>query len=126
MPGMDGITSEMLICGGESLLEYIRRVCNVCALEEKVLNNWMREIMVPIYKGNGDRSECENYRGISLLSVPSKVYGRILVAKVHILIVESIGKERVVRSGRGYVDQVFVMKQINENFVDKNKSLSVA
>ena len=33
--GMDGITSEMLKCGGEYLLEWLRRVCNVCISEEK-------------------------------------------------------------------------------------------
>ena len=42
----------------------------------------MRAIIVPIYKGKGDRSECKNYRGISLLSIPGKVYGRILIEKV--------------------------------------------
>ena len=76
---MDGITSEMLKCGGECLLEWLRRICNVCVLEEKVSNDWMRAIVVPIYKGKGDRSECKNYRGISLLSIPGKVYGRILI-----------------------------------------------
>ena len=33
--------------------------------------------MVPLYKGKGDVHECSNFRGISLLSVVGKVYGRI-------------------------------------------------
>ena len=77
-PGVDGITSEMLKCGGECLLERLRGVCNVCILEEKVPNDWMRAIIVP-------RSECKNYRGISLLSIPGKMYGRILIERVHSL-----------------------------------------
>ena len=36
--------------------------------EEKVPNDWVRAIVVPLYKGNGDRNNCKNYRGISLLS----------------------------------------------------------
>ena len=126
-PGVDGITSEMLKCGGECLLEWLRRVCNVCTLEEKVPNDWMRAIIVPIYKGKGDRCDCKNYRGISLLSIPGKVYGRILIERVRSLTEELIGEEQCgFRSGRGCVDQVFVLKQMSEKFVDKNKSLYVA
>ena len=29
-PGVDGITSEMLKCNSECLLEWQRRICNVC------------------------------------------------------------------------------------------------
>ena len=54
---MDGIASEILKCSGESLLEWLRRVCNVCILEEKILNDWMRAIIVPIYNCKSDRSD---------------------------------------------------------------------
>ena len=38
--------------------------------------------MVPLYKGKGDVHECSNFRGISLLSVVGKVYGRILINRI--------------------------------------------
>ena len=83
--------------------------------------------IVPIYKGKGDRSECKNYRGISLMSIPGKVYGRILIEKVCSLTERLIGEDQCrFRSGRGCVDQMFVMKQMSEKFVEKNKSLYVA
>ncbi len=40
-------------------------------------DDWKKAIIVPLYKGKGSRSECSSNRGISLLSVPGKVYGRI-------------------------------------------------
>ena len=40
-------------------------------------------VIVPLYKGKGERSECKNYRGISLLSVVGKIYAGILVDGVH-------------------------------------------
>ena len=108
------------------MLDWLRRVCSACVLEGKVSNDWMRVIIVPIYKGKGDRSICKNYRGRSILSIPGKVYGRILIEKVHSLTEGLIGKEQCgFRSGRGCVDQVFVMKQRSEKFVDKNKCLYV-
>ena len=126
LPGVDGITSEMLECGGECLLEWLKRVCNACVLEKKIPNDWMQAIIVPIYKGKDDRSKCKSYRGITLLSITGKVYGRILIEKVHSLTEGLIGEQCGFRSGRGCVDQVFVMKQMSEKFVDKNKSLYVA
>ena len=61
------------------------------------------------------------------MSIPGKVYGKILIEKVRSLTEGLIGEEQCkFRSGRGCVDQVFVMKQISEKFVDKNKCLYVA
>ena len=115
LPGVDGITSEMLKHGCECLLEWLRRVCNACILEEKVPNDWMRAIIVPIHKGKGDTSECKNYREIVFLSVLGKVYGRILIKKVCNLTGELIGEKQCgFKSGRGCVDQVFVTKQMSE------------
>ena len=37
---------------------------------------------VPLYKGKGDVYGCNNLRGISLLSVVGKVYGRVLINKI--------------------------------------------
>ena len=39
-------------------------------------------VIVPLYKGKGERSEFTNYRGISLLSVVGKICAVILVDRV--------------------------------------------
>ena len=36
--------------------------------------DWRSAVIVPLYKGKGEKSECKNYRGISLLSVVGKIY----------------------------------------------------
>ncbi len=56
--------------------------------------DWRRAIIVPLYKGKGKREECNNYRGISLLSVPGKIYGRILSERMMKITDKSVGKER--------------------------------
>ena len=44
--------------------------------------DWRSSVIVPLYKGKGERTECKNYRGISLLSVAGKIYSGILVDRV--------------------------------------------
>ena len=44
--------------------------------------DWVLAVIVPLYKGKGDVHECSNSRGISLLSVVGKVYGRILINRI--------------------------------------------
>ena len=44
--------------------------------------NWRGSCIVPLYKVKCDRYECSNSRGISLLSVVGKLYGRVLIKRV--------------------------------------------
>ena len=38
--------------------------------------------IVPLYKGKGDKYECSDSRGISLLSAVGKLFGRVLIKNV--------------------------------------------
>ena len=44
-----------------------------------VLIDWRGACIVPLYKRKGDKCECSNSRGISLLSVVGKLHGRVLI-----------------------------------------------
>ena len=44
--------------------------------------NGRRQLLFPLYKGKGSKDKCNDYRGISLLSVPGKVYGRVLMERL--------------------------------------------
>ena len=69
--------------------------------------------IVPLYKGKGDALDCKNNRGISLLSVPGKVYGRILIERVIESSESQIGEEQsCFRKGRSCVDRIYVKKKI--------------
>ncbi len=71
---------------------------------------------MPLYKGKSNREECNNYRGISLLSVPGKIYGRILNERLMKITNKSVGDEQGgFRKGRGCVDQIFAMKNWSKN-----------
>ena len=78
-----------------------------------VPEDWRSPVIVPLYKGIGERTEFKNYRGISLLNVVGKIYVRILVDRVRRVTGVLIEDEkRGVRAGRGCVDQILTLKQI--------------
>ncbi len=93
----------------------------------EVPDDWKKAIIVPLFKGKGSRSECSSYRGIRLLSVPGKVYGRILTERLMEVTEGKVSKEQGgFRKGRGYVDQIFAMKMLVEEYLGKDKKLYAA
>ena len=80
-----------------------------------VPEDWRSSVIVPLYKGKGEKTECKNYRGISLLIVVGKIYVRILVDRVRRVTGDLNEDEQGgFRAGRVYVVQIFTLKQIGE------------
>ena len=83
--------------------------------------------IMPQYNGKGDKCECSNSRGISLWSVAGKLYGRVLIKRVRAGTECAIGKEQYgFRQGRGYMDQVFAIRQVWEKCLANEKDVFLA
>ena len=83
-------------------------------------------MIVPLYVGKGERTDCKNYRGISLLSVVGKIYAAILVNRVRRVTGDlNDGEQGVFRAGRGCIDQIFTLKQIGERAREKKRRVYV-
>ena len=82
-------------------------------------------MIVPLFKGKGERTECKNYRGISWLSMVGKIYAGILVGRVRRVTRGLIddGEQGGFRAGRGCVDQIFTLNQIDEKTQEKECSV---
>ena len=75
--GEDEIRLEMLkTLTGEGIL-WLTRVCQVAWKFGKTPRDWQAGVIISMFK-KGDRKQCTNYRGISLLSLPGKVYVKCL------------------------------------------------
>ena len=63
----------------------------------------------------GDLSDCNNCRGITLLSVPGKIFFSILLNMIR-SVVESVLREEQAgfRPGRSCIDQIFALINILE------------
>ena len=76
-----------------------------------VPEGWKVCCIIPFYKGRSDRSDCGDYRRISLLSIPRKKYDMILINTVEKRMRENITEEHGgFRSARGCTDQILIVK----------------
>ena len=72
--------------------------------------DWQTGVVVPLFK-KGDRRVCSNYRGITLLSLPGKVYSGVLERRVHRIVEPGIQEVQCgFCPGRGTVDQLYTLE----------------
>jgi hypothetical protein len=111
-PGTDQIQAELIKAGGETLHSEIHKlICSVWNKEE-LPQQWKESIIVPIYKKR-DKTDCNNYRGISLLSTAYKILPNILLARLTPYVSEVIGDHQCgFCSNRSTADQIFYIRKI--------------
>ena len=71
--GICDISAELLKADGACVVSCLT-VIQQAWESGSAPDDWKRGIILPFYKNKGARSECKNYRGITLLSVPGKIY----------------------------------------------------
>ena len=70
--------------------------------------------MVPLFR-KGDQRVCSNYLGITLLSLPEKVYSRVLERRIRPIVEPWIQEEQCgFRPGRGTLDQLYTLRRVLE------------
>jgi hypothetical protein len=113
-PGADQIPSELIKAGGEILHSEICRLICSTWIKEELPQQWKLPIIVPIHK-KVYKTDCNNYRGISLLSTAYKILSNILLTRLTPYGSEIIGEHQCgFRRKRSTMDQVFYTRQILE------------
>ena len=79
-PGPDNIPAEALKADVETSTEMLYSIISKIWEEEELPADWKEGHIVKIPK-KGDLSQCDNYRGIMLLSAPGKVMNRVIYYK---------------------------------------------
>jgi hypothetical protein len=80
-PGIDQIPAEMIKAGGKKNHSEIHQLVNSIWNKEEMPEVWKESITVPMYK-RGDKTDCSNYAGISLLSTRYKILHSILLSRL--------------------------------------------
>ena len=80
-------------------------------------------ILCPIYK-KGDRKQCSNYRGISLLNLTYKIFAILLYNCPSKIIEPEIGNYQMgFRPNRSTIDNIFIVRQIYKKCHEYNIDL---
>ena len=84
-PGLDGIPLDILKNGGDKLCEALLDLFNRCLLSGTMPQDFRNALIVTIYKRKGDRAECGNHQGISLLAIAGKVLAKIVLNRLKLI-----------------------------------------
>ena len=77
--------------------------------------DWKRGLVVPLWKGKGDRKDCNNHRGVTLLSVPGKVFARIILYRVcHHLLEHQRPEQSGFTPKRSMIDRILTLRVLTE------------
>jgi hypothetical protein len=113
-PGIDQIPAELIKAGGRTISCEIHRLIISIWNKEELPEDWKESIIVPIYK-KGGKTDCNNYRGLSLLPTTYKILSNILLSRLIPYAEEIIGDHQCgFRHNRSTTDHMFCIRQILE------------
>ena len=127
-PGNDGIPPEIIKASKDSsLIQHLHELLLMCWEEGSVPQDMRDAKIVTLYKNKGDRSDCNNYRGISLLSITGKAFARVVLNRLQKL-AERVYPESQCgfRSARSTIDMVFSVRQLQEKCREQRRPLYLA
>jgi len=132
-PGPDNIPPEVLKAGATTTADILMDLFQETWEREEVPSEWKKGHIVKLPK-KGDLGDCKNWRGIQLLSLPSKIFTRIILERIRTAVNQKLRDEQAgFRAGRSCVDQIATLRIIIEqslewqspvyiNFIDFKKA----
>jgi len=113
-PDIDQIPAESIKAGGRTICVEIHKLNNSIWNKEELPKKWKESIIVPCYK-KGHKTDCSNYRGISLLQSTYKIVSNILLSRLTLYAEEIIVDYQCgFRRSRSSSDHTFCIRQILE------------
>ncbi|KAL9959458.1 hypothetical protein ACROYT_G032784 [Oculina patagonica] len=113
-PGVDGVSPELLRADMEVTAHRLTRCYNRLWETDRWLEIWKKGLVVKIFK-KGDLRDCNNWRGVTLLPVISKIFGRMLLERIKRGVDKKLRKEQAgFRSKRSTTEPIFILRNILE------------
>ena len=115
--GEDGIPAEIYIHGGAAITNRLLELVTQMWQEGEVVQEFRDASIVHLYKNKGDRTCCDNHRGISLLCIAGKILARLVLNRLskHIANIGLIPESQCgFVPGKSTTDSSFALQQLQE------------
>lgn len=94
--------------------QLLLKIINTAWTEGEIPEDWSKGMITPVFK-KGDKLDPANYRAITLLSIPGKLFCRMVLNRIQDTIEDHLGEEQCgFRSSRGTTDAIFIVRQVLE------------
>jgi hypothetical protein len=111
-PGTDQLNAELFKIDPFLAADTLHPVFHKIWEKAVIPNSWSEGNIIRIPK-SGDLTNCNNWRGITLLSIPSKVFCIVLISRIIEAVDKKLRQEQSgFRKGRGCIDNIFVLRNI--------------
>ena len=126
MAGIDGICLEHFIYSHVSLVDHLTSLFNMILLHGYVPRNFGTGIIIPILKDrHGDASILENYRGITLSTILSKVLEVCIKGKLSQFLVTN-DVQFGFKKGHGCHHAVYMVQNVVDYFRKRGSTVFIA
>lgn len=113
-PGHDYLNVELFKAAPELAATILIPLFTKIWEQEEIPTDWSRGVIIKIPQ-KGSLSDCNNWRGITLLSVPSKIFCKVITQRITQAVDDILRKEQSgFRKGRGCTDHIFTLWNVLE------------
>ena len=124
-PGADGVTAEMLKADVNVTAPILTEIFKQIWEESQIPEEWKTGLIFKLPK-KGDLGDCNNWGGIALLSLTSKVFSRIVLSRLTAVLEKDLRPQQAgFRPGRSCSDHIFTLRQILEQSKEWNTPLYI-
>ena len=122
-PGQDNIKAEMLKYMGKEGIKLLHEIIATTWSTKQIPDDWKTAVILPLYK-KGDKRECGNYRGISLLCAACKVYEKVLEKRLRRVTEHQLNDSQSgFRPGYSVQDHIFTLRNLTDKYLKYDKEL---
>ena len=124
-PGHDNLNAELFKADPNLAAETLLPLFIAIWEKKEIPEDWNKGTIIKIPK-KGNLQDCNNWRGITLLSIPSKILAKVIIMRISEAVDKKLRNEQAgFRKGRGCTEQIFALRNIIEQCTEWQRELYI-